>query len=165
MTHSIFTRIIFKSCITCHTSNSSIHTKLRSLFLSLLFLLIRTHSPCFCVSFIYGISISFIYSPVRSLLSPCHLLGSSLLSPPQLLLNTDQPSCLYLHLLTRPPLLSLSLPHRRTSAHIHPFLHFFVSREQGGRPVIRISFLCSFARFFSTPPSVRRLSGAFTCHC
>lgn len=133
---------------------------------------------CSCFSFAllplkdsvsFSFSISLIYNPVQSLPSLCQLLFSSLCFLLPSYCYTDQPSCLYLqplHLLTRPPLLS-ALPRQtqcRTSAHILPFLHFFVFREQGvGQSLGCLSSVLSVMLFI--PPFAGRLSGAFTCHC
>lgn len=114
--------------------------------LSFSLLLCKINSQCLMLQPPYfSFSISLIFSPVPHLSSSLPL---SVPSPPLLLLNTDQPSCL--HLLTRPPLLSPLPPQTqcRTSAHILPFLHFFCLEGAGGRPVIRISFLCSFTHSF-----------------
>ncbi len=117
-------------------------------------------------------SISLIFSPVPHLPTPLCAISSlplSVLSPPQLLLNTDQPSCLYhqpLHLLTHPPLLSPLPPQTQchTSAHILPILDFFVLRERGvGQSLGFLFSVLSLILFI--PLSVRCLSGAFTCHC
>ncbi len=92
----------------------------------------------------FSFFIFLIYCPPLSVSSPFF----SLLSPPLLLLNTDQPSCLYL---PHPSSFAPPSPSADSVPYLcpHPSISaLFCFEGVGGQPVIRISFLCSLTHSF-----------------
>lgn len=136
------------------------------------FLIIENKQPdCVLCFHTFFMAILLISSPVPHLpssLCVISFLPPSVLSPPQLLLSTDQPQIMSVPPAPPPPRPSSSpLPPQtqcRTSAHILPFVHFFVLREWGVDQ--SLGFISSdFSLILFILLSVHCLFSPFTCHC